>query len=117
MKRYSELTREQAEKATDKALGKLLRAIVEGAVRFSDEMNGDDLQATLDAAMEKANEMRTPWFADVYILEARYNPGKGHVTGPDGKWPVEEHLRSMAEVDAEEAFYPEPEERVILGVA
>lgn len=100
MKTYSQLTEAQQEKAQESALNALLNAILEGAVRFNDELNGDKLQARIDAACEQAEKMQTPWFAGEYIVEA-----------------VGDELRGMARVDAEDAIYPERGEFVFMGVA
>ena len=68
MKTYDELTEEQQAKAVEREVGELLRAILQG-LRFDDAKNGDDLQARIDRAAEKAEEMQTPWFTHEYILE------------------------------------------------
>ena len=91
MKRYDELTDEQQELARSKALDSLLEAVLEG-LRFSDELNKDDLQARIDAACKKADEMQTPWFAGEFIVADEY---------------VADRLRSMAECDAEDVLYAE----------
>jgi len=88
MRTYDELSKADQESAHDKALSRLLTAICEGAIRFNDELNGDDLQARIDAAFEKAEAMRTPWFAHEYVMET-----------------CDEELRSMALCDAEDAVY------------
>lgn len=100
VKTFDQLSPEQQDKARDEALDDLLEAIVEGAIRFNDELNGDTLQASIDAAMEQAEELRTPWFAGEIIMDA-----------------VGDVLRGMAECDAEDALYPEGHERIIEGVA
>ena len=99
MKRYNELNDQEQEQAVEKSLTSLLTVIIEGAIRFDDVKNGDDLQARIDRALEKADEMRTPWFAGEYILDA-----------------VGEELREMAQVDAEEAYYSEPYEVCYSGI-
>ena len=96
MKRYDELTRKQQEQAVNKAASDLLKAILQGAIQFSDRENGGDLQARIDAACEKANEMQTPWFAHEYIMET-----------------CGEEVLGMARADAEDAMYSEQPERVI----
>lgn len=66
-------------------------------IRFNDELNGDDLQARIDAAAEKAEELQTPWFAGEIMLEDE---------------AVKTSLEGMARCDAEDAFYAEPSETV-----
>lgn len=115
MRTYDQLTEEQQAKAQELALTRLLECILEG-MRFSDELNHDEFQASIDRAIAKADEMKTPWFAHEYIMEARYNPGEGHITEDDGLWPVAESLRGMAQCNAEDALYTEANEHVVAGV-
>lgn len=96
MRTYDELTSEEQSAATDKATDELLQAIVEGAVRFNDEANGDDLQARIDKAFAEAEAMQTPWFAGEYVMDA-----------------AGDELRSMAQAGAEDALYPDKDERII----
>jgi hypothetical protein len=96
MKTYQELTEEQKSEAREIALNELLKAICEGYIRFNDSLNGDDLQARIDAAGDKAEAMRTPWFTHEYIMDT-----------------CREDLEAMAAADAEDSLYPEKEERVI----
>lgn len=100
MKRFEELTETQQQKAEEKALVSLLEAILEGGIRFNDALNGDNLQARIDAACEKAEKMHTPWLAHEYILDT-----------------CRPELEGMARCDAEDAIYPERGERCIAGVA
>ena len=100
MKRYAELTQEQRGEAVEKAAGKLLGAILEGGLHFNDSLNHDDLQARIDKAIAKAEAMRTPWFAHEYIMET-----------------CQEEIVGMATCDAEDAYYPEPGELTIGGIA
>lgn len=100
MKTFEQLTDQQKTIAIDKATDALLTAIVEGAIRFDDERNGNDLQARIDGAWARAERLRTPWFAGEIIME---------VAGDD--------IRGMAECDAEDALYAEPDEFVVHGVA
>lgn len=101
MKKFDELTEEQQKAAEEKALESLLTAVVESGLRFSDQLNGDDLQARIDAAMQRADDRQTPWFAASYIMDDA---------------TVAEALRGMARCDAEDAIYTEPGERCISGV-
>ncbi len=116
MRTYEQLTEEQQAKAQEFALKRVLECVLEG-MRFNDELNGDNFQASVDKAIAKADEMQTPWFASEYIMEARYNPGEGHITEDDGLWPVAEMLRGMASCDAEDALYVEADEHTVAGVA
>ena len=99
MKTYSELTKEQQEKAVEKELTSLLSAVIDGAIRFNDEINNDDLQDRIDRACEKAEKMRTPWFSHEYILDT-----------------CREDLTGMAIASAEDALYAEKNENVVRGI-
>ena len=99
MKRYDELTPTQKTAAIDKCLAELLGVVCEGAIRFKDDSH-TDLQAKIDAAREKAEQMQTPWFTHEYVMDT---------------CAVE--LRGMAQCDAEDAAYDEPDDpRVISGI-
>lgn len=84
MKYFDDLTPEQQEKAIEIEAAKLLQAIVEGAIRFNDELNEDGLQAAIDKAVAEAEVMQTPWFAAEYIHDAQYKPCEGHITDDSG---------------------------------
>jgi len=99
MKTYQQLTEGQQANARDHELNALLLAIVGEGLRFDDKANGDDLQARINAAGEKANAMQTPWFAHEYILDT-----------------CREDLEAMAVCTAEDALYSE-DELVIAGIA
>lgn len=99
MKKYDELTSEQKERALIKATSRLLSDIIEGSIRFNDETNGDNLQARIDAAILKAEKMYTPWFAHEYIMET-----------------CKSEIEGMAQCDAEDSLYSEPDEIVISGI-
>lgn len=99
MKKYDELTAEQQEKSVNVCLDRLLTSIVQGCVRFNDELNQDDLQQRIDAAIEESNKNQTPWFASEFIMET---------CGDD--------LRGMAQCSAEDSLYSE-KEHVIFGIA
>ena len=105
MRTFEQLSEPEQGAAVDHCLALLLQEIIEGALRLNDDLNGDGLQAAIDAAIVKAGDMQTSWFAGEYIMEARYFPGKGHDTEDDGLWPVAETLRSMAQCDAEDTSY------------
>ena len=100
MKSFEQLSDEQQAKAVERCLTELLTAVLEGGMRFSDEHNGDDLQARIDAAIARADDMRTPWFAHEYILDT-----------------CRTELEGMARSEAEDALYAEPHERVIDGIS
>lgn len=94
---YDQLDEHQQENARASALESLLGAILEGGLRFDDELNHDDLQARIDAACQKANDMQTPWFSPSYIMD---------VAGDE--------ITGMAECDAQDALYcTSPEVRVV----
>lgn len=96
MRTYAQLTDEEKKKAVSYFLGELLKPITDGVLRFNDRLNGDGLQARIDAACKKADDMKTPWFAHEYILET-----------------CREDLEGMASVDAEEAFYLDAGEHAV----
>jgi hypothetical protein len=96
MKTYEQLTDEQKQMAVDYCLGKLLEAIIEGAIRFNDKLNQDDLQSRIDKAVAKADGLHTPWFAHEHILDT-----------------CRDDLTGMAQCEAEDAMYSEPTENVI----
>jgi len=117
MKMFSDLTASQKEAALQKTVLALLDDIIDGNLVFNDELNEDGLQAAIDAALQEAEDMHTPWFAGEYVMAARYDPGEGHIVEDDGLWPVSEALRSLAVPIVEDAFYPEKYEEVIDGIA
>ena len=101
MKTYEQLTDEQKTAAVERELRDLLEIISEGQIRFNDELNGDGLQARIDAAWEKANEMQTPWFVSEYIMDT-----------------CSDDLESMAQASAEDAEYAGANDpRVVTGIA
>jgi hypothetical protein len=103
MKTYEQLTPNQQKKAVEREVNNLLNLICNGGLRFDDKLNHDRLQARIDAASKKAEDMQTPWFWAEYIREDAY---------------IMERLESMAQCSAENALYsskeeyiqPEPEE-------
>ena len=100
MKTFDDLNQEQQEKAVHKCLVQLLDCILEGGIWFNDELNGDDLQARIDAAIAEADRMQTPWLAASYVKEA-----------------IDAELSGMALANAMDALYPEPGEHIVHGVA
>lgn len=116
MKRYDELMPEQQQKATDKALTDLLEAVVSGTARFDDMLNKNTLQASIDAAMQEAEDHQTPWFAHEYILEAVYTDE--YTPEADQPCSVKEMLLGMATCDAEDSLYSEVNDPpVVQGIA
>ena len=99
MKTYDQLTQPEKDAAEDKAFENILEAIIEGGIRFADEKNQDSLQARIDAAIEEANNLQTPWFAGECVMDA-----------------CGDELRGMAASDAENALYSEPSEYVVSGI-
>ena len=100
MKTFEQLTNEQQTKAINHAVESLLTAILDGAISFNDKLNHDDLQARIDAAIIKADKMRTPWFAHEYILDT-----------------CRDEIERMAQCEAEDALYSGRNELVVNGIA
>ena len=100
MKTFDQLTPDLQKSAIEAASTSLLRAICEGAIRFNDGLNGDSLQARIDAAAKRADEMQTPWFMHEYVMDT-----------------CREEIEGMARADAEDALYPERGERCVPGIA
>ena len=98
MKRFEQLTKEEQDAAVLHCTASLLEAIMEG-MGFNDELNHDDLQKRIDAAIAKAEKMQTPWFAHEYIMDT-----------------CKEEIEGMARSDAEDGLYSEPGEQVIAHV-
>ena len=98
MKHYKELTSTQQQRAVSTAKDDVLLDILEGNMYFYDELNNDDVQARIDAAVEKADKMQTPWFVSEYILNDEV---------------VEGVLRGIAQQYAENAIYLEFDEIAI----
>lgn len=87
MRAYKELSPAEQGKALDKCVNILLTSIIDG-LRFNDALNGGNLQARIDAAINKANRMQTPWLAGEYIMDT-----------------CREDIKGMAQCDAEDALY------------
>jgi len=96
MRKYDQLSKEEQDRAQDLALSNLLEAITSSEIRFDDKLNKDDLQARIDKAGQKAEDMFTPWFASEYIMDT-----------------CKEDLTAMSTVDAEDSLYPDTDERII----
>lgn len=69
MKTYDELTAEEQGQAVTCWLVHTLKAVCEGAIVFNDEANGNDTQARIEAAAQRAEQMQTPWFTSEYIMD------------------------------------------------
>ena len=101
MKTFDKLTSEEQARAVDKAANRLLQSICEGAMRFNDKLNGDDMQARIDRAGAEAERLQTPWFLGEIIMEDKVLAG---------------NIRGMAQCDAEDSLYSAPDEWVVAGV-
>jgi hypothetical protein len=99
MKTFEQLTDEQKAKAVAWHEQKVLEAVVEGSLRFNDEMNHDDLQKRIDAAWAEVERLHTPWFAGEAIWET-----------------CSEELNGIASANAERSLYSEPDEFVVDGI-
>jgi hypothetical protein len=101
MKKFDELAEEQKAAAVAYHVNDLLKAIIEEGIRFNDKLNGDDLQARIDKAFDKAESMKTPWFAHEYIMDT-----------------CRDDLEGMAQCRAEDCLYAETgDPEVIRGIA
>ena len=98
MRIYTQLRLSEQERAVKQATESLLLAIMNGSVYFTtnNRKDCDDLQTRIDIAHTKANGLRTPWFWGEYIMDT-----------------CEKEIKEMAKVDAEDALYPDPTERII----
>ena len=97
MRTYEELTAEDQEKAVNQCATDLLKAILDGGLRFDDGKNENNLQSRIDAACEEADRQQVPWFAHEFIMDT-----------------CKEEIMGMAKADAENSVYPDPSERVVL---
>lgn len=61
---WADLSPAQKDKAIKHRLDSLLTSTVEGAITWGES------QPLFDAALERAEVMRTPWFAGEYVMEA-----------------------------------------------
>jgi hypothetical protein len=93
MKTWDELTEQEQVQAVTCWMTHVLKAVCEGDIRFDDAANGDDTQALIEAAAQKAEDMHTPWFTHEYIMA-------------DDE--VRQALLQVALASAEEALYVEP---------
>lgn len=96
MKTFNQLSAEQKSKALAKSLNHLLEAICEQQVMFAGTPAMDILQDRIDAAIDEANRMKTPWFYGEYIMDT-----------------CREDLTALANANAERALYREPGELVL----
>jgi hypothetical protein len=65
MKRWSELTEPQQSKALTIIEGIILEGLISGQHILIDS----ELQAKVDNAIEKSEQMQTPWFAGEYVWD------------------------------------------------
>jgi len=93
---YDNLSTDEQLVAVEKATQPILEAICEGAIRFNDSLNGDDLQDRIDNAVMQADSMQTPWFVGEYVMEA-----------------AGEEITGMGRCDAEDALYPDADVAII----
>jgi hypothetical protein len=100
MKTYQELSQEQQTRAVEKCTQQLQESIVEGAIRFNDSLNHDNLQERIDATWAEVERLHTPWFAGEAIMET-----------------CRTEIEGMAQCAAEDSLYPEEGENVIVGIA
>lgn len=98
MKTFHQLNPTEQKKALEVCLNELIRAVCEGAIRFDDKKNKDDLQKRIDRALNKAEKLQTPWFAPEILMEDK---------------KVKEALEGMSRCDAEDAVYPDANVRII----
>ena len=96
MKTFGQLTEAQKAAAITLCTTNLLHDICEGTIAFADDKNHDDLQARIDAAIKKAEDMQTPWFAHEYVMDTCAN-----------------EIEGMARCEAEDALYNTERERII----
>ncbi len=100
MKTFEQLNTKQQQAAIDHSRTDLLQDILDGAIRFNDKLNKDDLQARINAAFEESERMQTPWFASEYVMDT-----------------CREEIEGMARCSAEDSIYPEPGEHCISNIA
>lgn len=100
MKTFNKLTAKQQRRAVEICTTDLLEGILSMGITFNDELNENDLQARINVACKRADDMQTPWFASEYIMDTC----KGDIT-------------DMALCTAEEMLYAEQGEYVINGIA
>jgi len=117
MRAFDQLNEQEQAEAVNIKTGALLNAIVEGAIRFNDRINGDTMQAAIDAAKREADQLHTPWFAGEIIMEATYleQSRDSRSARPRAASVVKlsDAIEGMARCTAEDAFYPDPGEYVI----
>lgn len=93
MKKYNELSSEQQKKAVRYSMDQFFEALCKGHLRLEDEP-----QSRVEAAIKKAEDLHTPWFASEYIASDAV---------------VMEYLEVLAESEAEELLYLEDEENAV----
>ncbi len=96
MKNFNELTELEQKQAVAFFTNRLLNWILDGAIRFNDDLNGDNLQKRIDRAIKRSEEMQTPWFAKEYILDT-----------------CRDDIESMARCEAEDVEYDDAKNEVV----
>jgi hypothetical protein len=97
MKRYDDLTESKKAEAIERCIVKGIRFVMDGG-RLDDAANGNDLRARMDAAMKKAEDMKTPWYAVAYMMDDEV---------------LKRHFMLLGKSVAESAYYPEHGELVV----
>lgn len=87
---FSDLSEEQKNFAVNYFVHRLIIDLIEGGLRFNDDLNGDDFQARIDRAIQKAEKNQTPWFAGEILLEDKV---------------CRETIEGMARCNAEDSTY------------
>ena len=98
MKTFDQLTDKEQSQAIKQCLNELVGAVCMGSIRFDDDKNQDGLQARIDKAIAKAEEMQTPWFTSEYLLDDA---------------TIESELMAMAIAEAEDALYNTDNKHII----
>ena len=93
MRTFKQLTPDEQEQAIQYQESSLLQATLDGSIRFNDTLNQDNLQKKIDEAIQKAEDMKTPWFAHEYIMDT-----------------CSEDIRALAIPAAEDAIYLDDDE-------
>lgn len=99
MKQFDELDATQQAWALDRARDALIRALLVEGLCFNDHANGDDLQARIDAAITRADDMQTAWFASSYLMDDPV---------------VKSAVDAMACCDAEDALYADADDPHVI---
>ena len=102
IRKYENLSVKEKQAAVQNMLNQLLDSIMNGEVHFDDEKNGEPIQERIEASVQKAEQLQTPWFATEIIMENEWLRNK---------------LIEIATAEAEQAVYPEADQIVVdLGL-